>query len=130
MNWEQSESRKVKRADKLDKRTWREKRSDTPANRAIARARDWINAKEGRQINVGWCWNQANRFDRSGIFIAIDADGTEIARKVFQKGNMYIPNPDFAKTNTGSYRQKALSALLDELEDFDDIGAYFNKVSV
>jgi hypothetical protein len=95
-------------------------RLNTPAKKMIRRAEAWLAAEKNREIIIQWQWNQVKRFDRSGVFVAMD-NGQEVSRKVFQNGNMHMPNLDFRKTNSTGHRFNALTCLVEELEKLEKV---------
>ena len=93
-------------------------RLNTPAKKLIRRVDKWLTESKNREILVQWQWNQVNRFDRSGVFVAMQ-NGQEVSRKVFKNGNMHMPNLDFRKTNSTGHRFNALKCLVEELEKLE-----------
>lgn len=92
-------------------------KNDVPehAKVTIARVEKWLAGNPGRDIETGWKWNTINRHDRTGIFKFVENGDVKVARNYY-RGDMNMPNPDFRKTNTGSFRHKALISIMKELE--------------
>lgn len=98
--------------------TYRQARENTEAKKIVRRVDAWIANSKNREVLVKWKWNQVNRFDRMGVFVAMD-NGEEVLTKYYQNGDMRLPNPDFHKTNSGGHRLRALEMLVSELERLD-----------